>query len=164
MFPEISRRCFSCGASIRAGARFCPQCGQTLGARTEQPTRKDDYGTFRAASGRAHGSAQGGKPETPSSVQTPARELAEALKAREGEPRGASKKENEDEGGERASVSARVRDVRETLRPRVEKMRDEALVALEESPDDSGLRFILMAVGLFLMFLVFLFLSLKVLG
>ncbi|HEV2764137.1 MAG TPA: zinc-ribbon domain-containing protein [Pyrinomonadaceae bacterium] len=29
--PEISRRCLACGASVRAGARFCPQCGNNMG-------------------------------------------------------------------------------------------------------------------------------------
>ena len=28
--PEISRRCVSCGASVRAGARYCPQCGKVV--------------------------------------------------------------------------------------------------------------------------------------
>src|SRR5215213_10168995 len=28
--PEISRRCLSCGAAGRAGARFCPQCGEQV--------------------------------------------------------------------------------------------------------------------------------------
>src|SRR5215207_4440481 len=30
--PEISRRCLTCGAAVRAGSRFCPQCGQALEA------------------------------------------------------------------------------------------------------------------------------------
>src|SRR5437588_3878469 len=30
MLPEISRRCTSCGAAVRAGARFCPQCGNPM--------------------------------------------------------------------------------------------------------------------------------------
>src|SRR5690242_17290889 len=28
--PEISRRCLSCGAAVRAGSRFCQQCGKVL--------------------------------------------------------------------------------------------------------------------------------------
>src|SRR5215204_1330270 len=28
--PEISRRCRSCGAAVRAGGRFCPQCGEQV--------------------------------------------------------------------------------------------------------------------------------------
>jgi hypothetical protein len=42
-------------------------------------------------------------------------------------------------------------------------MRDEALVALEETPDDSGLRFVVIAVALFALFLLFLLLSTTVL-
>ncbi|HEX7957921.1 MAG TPA: zinc ribbon domain-containing protein, partial [Pyrinomonadaceae bacterium] len=30
--PEISRRCLACGAAVRAGARFCPQCGRLFEA------------------------------------------------------------------------------------------------------------------------------------
>ena len=28
--PEISHRCRACGASVRASARFCPQCGEEM--------------------------------------------------------------------------------------------------------------------------------------
>jgi hypothetical protein len=37
MQPEISRRCLSCGASVRAEALFCPECGQSLSARHDDP-------------------------------------------------------------------------------------------------------------------------------
>jgi hypothetical protein len=56
-----------------------------------------------------------------------------------------------------------VARVREGTRARVEKMRDEALVVLEESLDDSGLRFVVAAAALFLLFLFLLFLSTTVL-
>ena len=49
--------------------------------------------------------------------------------------------------------------VKENIMPRVERMRDEALVVLEETPDDAGLRFVAAAVVLFLLFLLILFLS-----
>jgi hypothetical protein len=62
----------------------------------------------------------------------------------------------------------RVERVREgtrgsRTRARVERVRDDALVALEETPDDSGLRFVLVTVFLFALFLLFLFLSVTVL-
>jgi hypothetical protein len=57
----------------------------------------------------------------------------------------------------------RVARVREGTRARVGKMRDEALVVLEEPPDDSGLSFVLTAAALFVVFLVILFLSTTVL-
>jgi len=28
--PEIARRCTACGASVRHGAMFCPQCGNPI--------------------------------------------------------------------------------------------------------------------------------------
>ena len=34
--PEISRRCITCGATVRPSAAFCPQCGQML-EQPEQP-------------------------------------------------------------------------------------------------------------------------------
>lgn len=49
--------------------------------------------------------------------------------------------------------------VKENIMPRVGRMRDEALVVLEETPDDAGLRFVVIAAALFLLFLLFLFLS-----
>lgn len=57
--------------------------------------------------------------------------------------------------GERGGRAAAVR---EGLRPRVEKVREASIVMLEEASDDSGLRFILVAVVLFILFLLFLFL------
>ena len=57
----------------------------------------------------------------------------------------------------------RVARVREVTRERVGRMRDEALVALEETPDDAGLRFVVVAVALFLLSALLLFLSVAVL-
>ncbi|HEV2704780.1 MAG TPA: zinc ribbon domain-containing protein [Pyrinomonadaceae bacterium] len=49
--------------------------------------------------------------------------------------------------------------VRENLRPRVEKMREASIVVMEEASEDTGLRFILIAVALFVLFLLFLLVS-----
>src|SRR5437764_8834712 len=38
MLPEISRRCMSCGAAVRAGARFCPQCGEAMAGAEARPS------------------------------------------------------------------------------------------------------------------------------
>src|SRR2546422_961282 len=40
MLPEISRRCPSCGASIRARAMFCPECGQSQTKNSEVEKRE----------------------------------------------------------------------------------------------------------------------------
>ena len=41
MLPEISRRCLSCGAAVRAGARFCPQCGKAFEAEAAPPAGEE---------------------------------------------------------------------------------------------------------------------------
>jgi hypothetical protein len=53
----------------------------------------------------------------------------------------------------------RVARAKEKARARVERMREEALVTLEEPPDDSGLSFILIAVVCFAIFVLLLYLS-----
>lgn len=58
-----------------------------------------------------------------------------------------------------SDARGRVARVREGTRARVERMRDEAIVVLEETPDDSGLRFVVAAAALFVVFVVLLFLS-----
>lgn len=68
---------------------------------------------------------------------------------------------------ERRGRVARVREGTrarvENTRARVERVKGDALVALEETPDDSGLRFVAVAVVLFVLFIVFLLLSVTVL-
>jgi hypothetical protein len=199
-FPEISRRCLKCGAAVRAGARFCQQCGQAFGGAGQPQTRTDadrargedvgataDDGIESLAarlSAELTGGGGGGAPRTrdvevgrdvaPTTrdAYVPARE-EERIINREGFDEGDAVVASEGEGGDEASGvegRSRVARVRETARERVEstkaraaKMRDEALVALEETPDDSGLRFIIVAMAVFLLFLLFLFFSTSVL-
>jgi zinc-ribbon domain len=252
MQPEISRRCRSCGAAVRAGARFCPQCGNRFveegggepaagegsrppeGRETAAP-RAEAVGspwgsppTPTAPKTAAEGEASGGLRATRETV-TPTRETAApgretvaptretvaptretavppqpfqtaapsqpfaggvagqtspgfagpGARATSAGPSAsptdggtsvegyapartteASAAEGEGGAGRPRRAAARVK---ETVMPRVEKMRDEALVALEETPDDSGLRFVVIAVVLFGLFLLFLFLSVTVL-
>ncbi|HEX8336500.1 MAG TPA: hypothetical protein VF621_07205, partial [Pyrinomonadaceae bacterium] len=67
------------------------------------------------------------------------------------------------EAGRAGDLRGRVARVRDGTRARVGRMREEAIVVLEETPDDSGLRFVLAAAALFVLFLVLLFLSTTVL-
>jgi hypothetical protein len=62
-----------------------------------------------------------------------------------------------------AEKRGRVARMREATRERAARVRDEALVALEETPDDAGLRFVVAAVALFLLSAFLLVLSLTVL-
>jgi hypothetical protein len=213
MFPEISRRCLVCGASARAGARFCPQCGEELLAREVAHESEEERGT---AAGGSIGAGSGGadkvsmmreaaapdeaRPreappvrEVPPTRETravtierlrheapPTRESMAFVVAKDEAERGGEltleegeRLEDEGEAGaekqaanRRMRAAARVRGVKENLKPRVERMRDDALVALEEAPadSDSGLRFVIIAVLLFLLFIVSLILSVYVLG
>lgn len=170
--PEISRRCLSCGASVRAGARFCPQCGAAVkdgahespgGNQTaadawpasapEAPSRREVKSAFETWREEA-------RQTTPQATAATARH--EVVDEGVGGPNVAAAAE-EGRGAGVVAEGARLRRagavVKENIMPRVERMRDEALVVLEETPDDAGLRFVAVAVVVFLLFLIALFLS-----
>jgi len=68
----------------------------------------------------------------------------------------------EDDPPERETPAKRRRTtviVEENLRPRVEKLREASMVVLEEASEDSGARFVLIALAVFLLFLLFLIIS-----
>ncbi|HEY0170355.1 MAG TPA: zinc-ribbon domain-containing protein [Pyrinomonadaceae bacterium] len=231
MLPEISRRCRSCGAAVRAGARFCPQCGKLMGeeaaaqtsaapetrdvespdevespgdaapadARTRDwapPTREFaafaqslDGARARQSAGAAPAdspagprpeqvAAQPAEPlgapppriavETPHvAVETPRAEATPAVTGEGSDGAGAeveTRLDGDDAARDDASdARGRVARVRDGTRARVGRMRDEAIVVLEETPDDSGLRFVVAAAALFVVFVVLLFLSTTVL-
>jgi hypothetical protein len=225
MLPEISRRCLSCGAAVRAGARFCPQCGKLMEASAE---------TARADEGAAPAGETAAAPPAPAAAdeirleeswrnweesigahaeatedKTPAREQSreeissESLEVGGGEsrvvagetpvpptqpllrpqstPPAASvvQREGHDDGqgaegaaqvaaaGDAGSLARprsvekgrRAAAVKESLRPRVERVRDASMGVLEDAAEDSGLRFVLIAIALFAVFLVFLFIN-----
>ena len=193
--PEISRRCLTCGAAVRAGSRFCQQCGKALEAEAapgaseergadaaratvpptgewsrpaeEPPPTKDltpptrEFAAFEQSPGAV-------EPQTMSPAPAP---LLAAPSERGAVPEapvvGASESRDEEalavaaaeDAGRAGDLRGRVARVREGTRARVGRMREEAIVVLEETPDDSGLRFVLAAAALFVVFLVLLFLS-----
>lgn len=227
MLPEISRRCVSCGAAVRASARFCPQCGKGVtdgdagradvspGAsasatrepespRATAPTTKDLHvaaesespqGARVADAARLDAGPQGldgdgarvfvpepearravpetgevaspygqaATPTAPAATQTAQTSTPNAQAATttpvQAEDAAASEERRSRVARVREGTRARV----ENTRARVERVKDDALVALEETPDDSGLRFVAVAVVLFVLFLGFLFLSVTVL-
>jgi hypothetical protein len=236
MLPEISRRCISCGAAVRAGARFCPQCGKVVSegasaagdadasssgrASVEReaesprastpPTREfyapasgEEQSKGRAADvpkpdaaqpargleslareleHKAFGGdgARGGVRETgelpaPSEVESggAAGQFASAASPQQSASRHSAAPQRQSETPDGAAAEekrgrvARVREGTrarvENTRARVERVKDDALVALEETPDDSGLRFVAVAAFLFALFLLFLLLSVTVL-
>ena len=202
MQPEISHRCVSCGAAVRAGARFCPQCGQGFdddtgkeharAAKSEGAFSSRESGARQAAmtssrSRRGCSASLAGEDASPKTltmeagrdagsqmrdVYQPALEEGRAAERESVEARGsavgaATSSQGASGTGQGTTRAARVREEArarvENTKVRAAKMRDEALVALEETPDDSGLRFVVVAVVLFLLFLIFLFFSTSIL-
>jgi len=189
--PEISRRCLTCGAAVRAESRFCHQCGQALGAEAASeghasgevgasapPTREwspqeqaapptkewtpptREFAAFEQSKGA--GEPQAVSPARAPVVAAPSDGWAEpeapVVSASESRDEEVAVAAAEDAGRE-GDLRGRVARVREGTRARVGRMREEAIVVLEETPDDPGLRFVLAAAALFVLFLVLLFLS-----
>ena len=212
---------------MRAGARFCPQCGRQMEAEpaadapqsvpddaravpdsepARGPAATKEFSAFAesSASGAVQSSEDGARAarretretpveapatetpfvktrevETPAAgaavetvVETPATQTraVETLvetQAVETQADGAGLPGVSDSAEEARGRVARVREgARERVgvaRERVGRMKDDALVALEEPADDSGLRFVLTAAALFVIFLVILLLSTTVL-
>ncbi|MDT7780598.1 MAG: hypothetical protein QOC99_3110 [Acidobacteriota bacterium] len=238
--PEISRRCRSCGGAVRAGARFCPQCGVLMEAEAVQtaesvapeppeaeasrewtpPRREFSAFVQSLENGESHVDAEKRDmaetrdvAEKRDAAVPPAGSVTEASGPLAPEQTGINAGDAPRLAGDAPRVAgdgsrvaadtahvaapppprvtgealpdvaavealpgvaaagadsaedtrARVARMREGTRARVGKMREEALVVLEETPDDSGLRFVVAAAALFLVFLFLLFLSTTVL-
>jgi predicted nucleic acid-binding Zn-ribbon protein len=169
MEPEISHRCPSCGAAFRTQAQFCPQCGKTLKASASDALKASE----------APESARRRKSDTDFKT-TPLPPVSTVV-----EPAAQSVSQNIEEQGasdaasgnhshaprivaveeESTSKRQRVREaargvVQENVRPRVEKLRQASSTMLEEaSAIDPSLRFIIIAVFLFIIFVIMLLLS-----
>jgi hypothetical protein len=191
MLPEISRRCLTCGAAVRAGSRFCQQCGKALDAEPapappepearasvpptgewspqEQaaPATKEwtpptkEFAAFEQSKGvvgpqalsPAHTPVE---PQSSDEEVVPVASVVDDSESRDGAVVVVAE---EEDAGRAGDLRGRVARVREGTRARVGRMREEAIVVLEETPDDSGLRFVLAAAALFVVFVVLLFLS-----
>ena len=168
--PEISRRCPECGASVRVRAFFCPQCGRAFG---ESP--KSIAGRESSEQAIPVKNAQR-EPDTPVETQKqtlnarPAQRKTDRPQSEKNEvaPGGvnpssvvsaALSAEHHSKGGVHRAAAA-ARDVFEdNVMPQVEKLRKVSNVVLDEAGYDPGLRFLLVAVVLFALFLVLLLLS-----
>jgi len=163
MIPEISHRCPSCGASVRDfGERtmFCPECGENL---TETRSAKAGQNTSQA---NVEGDAISDAPEPPRLSG----EAAAPIKAVEAEVDKDKTSVVEDRHTARERTretlhraSNRARGAIEDNVKRVEKIHHVSTVMLEEATYDPSLRFVLVAAGLFVVFVILLILS-KVMG
>ena len=163
--PEIARRCPTCGASIREVALFCPQCGNPQPRRQAQTAAEPDIDSKNTA------------PLEDQEVLSPDRSFSDTIAIERFD-----KPTSPDEPGSmadtmvierperppqtsagpgvRAAVGAKIqrattiaRDVEGDVIHRVQKVREVSSVVLDEAGNDPGLRFVLVAVIVFVLFL-----------
>jgi zinc-ribbon domain len=166
MQPEISLRCSSCGAAVREPAMFCPECGKPLAtaATATEPAPESAKPDSPASAGA--------EPDAVQETQMPAASAEPALAAADPEtaepkvdkldepgPHGA--RERTRAGLHRASNAARGA-IEDNVK-RVEKIHHVSTAMIEEAHYDPSLRFVLVALGLFVVFIILLVLS-KVMG
>jgi predicted nucleic acid-binding Zn-ribbon protein len=162
MQPEISHRCPACGVSIRdAGERvmFCPECGKAL---TEANAEK--------SAPEAEQTANPGEPAAgvvPPQVTWPVQEDKAKMPSDEDKNK---KPVSEDRSRTRERTRETLQRASKMTRgaiddnvKRVEKIHHVSSVMLEEAHYDPSLRFVLVALGLFVLFVILLVLS-KVMG
>ena len=160
MTPEILHRCESCGAIIREAAMFCPECGKPLAVTKQEENDKPSAGpsTDGAASTSEQSMPSSGV-ENRAADADQAKADGEPVKAATSERHGA--RERTRETLHRASTAARGAIERPVKQ--VEKIHHVSTVMLEEAHYDPSLRFVLVALGLFILFVILLVLS-KVMG
>ena len=179
MLPEISHRCLACGASFREGALLCPECGKPLTKAadgTSDPKASDDAPTSRLTSAPNEPANNViASPRQSPVVPAPERQtVGEAPKAPQAPEDPAQKLTKQMPTDSRTAQHERARDklhrastaTREALADnvkRVEKIRQVSTVMCEEASYDPSLRFVLVALALFIVFIVLLVLS-KVMG
>jgi len=154
MTPEISHRCPSCGVAVRdfgERAMFCPECGKPLTAAEEKPANdRDERAAAVPSLAEPIHISEGGSVSRPASLDTTATKP---------ERHGAVGKTRETL--HRASNVAR--GAIEHNVQRVKKVEHVSAVMLEEASSDPSLRFVLVALGLFVLFIILLVVS-KVMG
>ena len=174
MLPEISHRCSSCGASVRErDALFCPECGKALSKKSTEPKADDSVESVSSPPKPEESETPGTTPdsatdELSSSAQPAIAETSAATVNPEDDesvPAVHRRGEKTRERLHRASDIARgvTRGVIEEPAKRVEKIRQASNVVIEEASYDPSLRFVLVALGLFVVFVILLVLS-KVMG
>jgi hypothetical protein len=167
MQPEISLRCSSCGAAVREPAMFCPECGKPLATdstRSETPAEisKAEFAppADSASIAAEKGQTAGASVEIASAEADPETAVRKSDQPDDsGSPHGA--RERTRERLHRASNAAR--GALEDNVKRVEKIHHVSTAMFGEAHYDPSLRFVLVALGLFIVFIILLVLS-KVMG
>jgi hypothetical protein len=155
---EISHRCPSCGAAVRErDALFCPDCGKALKDNSPATAALEPNTIVESATTPAPES------ETPT-ISAPSQvEMPQVETTPTSHPHSIAEKTRETLHRASAVASAAARGVIEEPVKRVERIRHASTHVIEEASYDPSLRFVLVALGLFVLFLILLVLS-KVMG
>lgn len=182
MEPEIDKRCPDCGAAVRPQAAFCPQCGRAMKAgaviESAPPALTETMEPPQAAADK-----DGGKTPNPLAVTAPSIRLDEPQPTAASTPTAPPKPETislpaqvareqiasgkplappvepRPRGKSKQMVGAARNVMEERLAPRVEKIRQASNVVWSEAQDDPNLRFILVAVFLFILAIIIILLG-----
>jgi predicted nucleic acid-binding Zn-ribbon protein len=165
MQPEISPRCSSCGVAVRERAMFCPECGKPFAQAanlTEPPA------AVETSEPALESSAEPVVQEAQISKSAVEPGVAADPEMRAKETRGPSESDAPHGARERTRerlhrASSVARGALEDNVKRVEKIHHVSSAIYEEAHYDPSLRFVLVALGLFIVFIVLLILS-KVMG
>jgi uncharacterized Zn finger protein (UPF0148 family) len=156
--PEISHRCPSCGASTRdfgEGILFCPECGKALAGSDEAQRTENAHPAANELAAAA--------PVSPSPILSEEAQVDSPAEKDAGSEHEERATVRERTRGTLQRASERTRGAIEDNVKRVEKIHHVSSVVLEEAHYDPSLRFVLVALGLFVLFIVLLVLS-KVMG
>lgn len=179
MQPEISHRCTSCGVAVRDPAMFCPECGKPLAVAATAPSgvsetnaEKPEPVVASAATVSTDKLANTAAPTVETTSRSTAAEVASDPKSvpDQKDPDG----ESDSKTGARAKTRERLhragsaatsvaRHALDDNVKRVEKIHHVSSAMFEEAAYDPSLRFVLVALGLFIVAVILLVLS-KVMG
>lgn len=148
--PVIARRCPTCGATIREAALFCPQCGKGL------PQRKSGQPNADGAAPAREIISKNTIPLDGTDLESQPRSMANtvAIEKTETPTASANPRARGTVGAKIHRATTLARDVEGDIIHRVQKVREISSVVLDEAGDDPSLRFVLVAAGLFLLFLI----------
>jgi hypothetical protein len=171
--PEIARRCPTCGASIRLVALFCPQCGNPLPPRSSNKSQSVDATAAEESNQRdtaplddAEVRSQRDFSDTVAiprpDIQDEPGSMSDTLAINRAEemPSDAARPSVRGVVGaklQRASTMAR--EVEGDVIQRVQKVREISSVVFDEAAYDPSLRFVLVAIIVFGLFLVIVLLN-----
>jgi hypothetical protein len=165
--PLIARRCPWCGIAIREQAFFCPQCGKDLtqlhpdfsatvvDTAPPQATQRDTDELIAPAPAEEPPA----KPAPAPAEEPPAKPAPAAPVVAKSRKPAIGQQALGKMGAGIQKATHVARDVEGNVAHRVQKLRDASSVVIDEASYDASLRFVLVAVVLFILFLVILFLS-----